>query len=177
MERPCSQELPAVQPSCLESGGPREPDLHCRARQPSSQPCPAQALCRASIAQCQLGTCHVTSLAVDIPGTGFRDHPLPPPRWAVKQGLQLFPQPPRSSLIPPGQKLQGAPLALHLPHLSPKTFCFCLSAPALHAVGGLILPSSIYWYCSLARSCLTLFDSMHCNIPGFPVLHYLPEFV
>ena len=106
MERPCSQELPAVQPSCLESGGPREPDLHCRARQPSSQPCPAQALCRASIAQCQLGTCHVTSLAVDIPGTGFRDHPLPPPHWAVKQGLQLFPQPPlfhlgKSFRVPP----------------------------------------------------------------------------
>lgn len=109
MERPCSQELPAVQPSYLESGGPREPDLLCRARHHSPQPCPAQALCRASIAQCRLGTCHVTSLAVDIPGTGSRDHPLPPPRWAVKQGLQLSPQTPRSSLIPPGQKLQGDP--------------------------------------------------------------------
>ena len=33
MARPCSQELPAVKLSCLEAGGPREPDLHCRAQQ------------------------------------------------------------------------------------------------------------------------------------------------
>ena len=30
--------------------------------------------------------------------------------------------------------------------------------------------------CSVAKSCLTLYDPMHCNTPGFPVLHYLPEF-
>ena len=25
--------------------------------------------------------------------------------------------------------------------------------------------------------CLTLCDPMNCSVPGFPVLHYLPEFV
>ena len=31
--------------------------------------------------------------------------------------------------------------------------------------------------CSLTESCLTLCDPVDCSIPGFPVLHYLPEFV
>ena len=30
--------------------------------------------------------------------------------------------------------------------------------------------------CSVAKSCLTLCDPMDCSMPGFPVLHYLPEF-
>ena len=30
--------------------------------------------------------------------------------------------------------------------------------------------------CSVAQSCLTLFDPMNCSTPGFPVLHYLLEF-
>ena len=30
--------------------------------------------------------------------------------------------------------------------------------------------------CSVAKSYLTLCDPMDCNMPGFPVLHYLPEF-
>ena len=29
---------------------------------------------------------------------------------------------------------------------------------------------------SVTRSCLTLCDSMDCSMPGFPVLHHLPEF-
>ena len=29
--------------------------------------------------------------------------------------------------------------------------------------------------CSVTQLCPTLFDSMDCSIPGFPVLHYLPE--
>ena len=29
--------------------------------------------------------------------------------------------------------------------------------------------------CSLAQSCLTLCDLMDCSMPGFPVLHHLPE--
>ena len=33
-----------------------------------------------------------------------------------------------------------------------------------------------YCYYSVAKSCLTLFDPMNCNTPGFPVLHYLSEF-
>ena len=31
--------------------------------------------------------------------------------------------------------------------------------------------------CSVTQSCPTLFDSMVCRVPGFPVLHCLPEFV
>ena len=31
-------------------------------------------------------------------------------------------------------------------------------------------------FSSVAQSCLTLWDPMDCSTPGFPVLHYLPEF-
>ena len=36
----------------------------------------------------------------------------------------------------------------------------------------------IYKYscCSVAQWCPTLCDPMDCSMPGFPVLHYLPEF-
>ena len=30
--------------------------------------------------------------------------------------------------------------------------------------------------CSVTKSCLTLCEPMDCSTPGFPVLHYLPEF-
>ena len=30
--------------------------------------------------------------------------------------------------------------------------------------------------CSVTKSCLALCDPMDCSIPGFPVLHHLPEF-
>ena len=30
--------------------------------------------------------------------------------------------------------------------------------------------------CSVAKSCLTLCNPTDCSTPGFPVLHYLPEF-
>ena len=30
--------------------------------------------------------------------------------------------------------------------------------------------------CSVAKSCPTLCDPMDCSTPGFPVLHYLPEY-
>ena len=33
------------------------------------------------------------------------------------------------------------------------------------------------YYCSVAKLCLILCDPMYCSMPGFPVLHYLPEFV
>ena len=32
------------------------------------------------------------------------------------------------------------------------------------------------YYCSTAKSCPALCDPMDCSTPGFPVLHYLPEF-
>ena len=30
-------------------------------------------------------------------------------------------------------------------------------------------------YCSVARSCPTLFNHVDCSTPGFPVLHHLPD--
>ena len=35
----------------------------------------------------------------------------------------------------------------------------------------------INFCCSVADSCLTLCDPLDSSMPGFPVLHYLPEFV
>ena len=35
---------------------------------------------------------------------------------------------------------------------------------------------SLYRYCSVTHSRLTLCDPMDCSLPGFPNLHYLPEF-
>ena len=32
------------------------------------------------------------------------------------------------------------------------------------------------YYCSVTQLCLTLCDPMDCSTPGFPALHYLPEF-
>ena len=34
---------------------------------------------------------------------------------------------------------------------------------------------SVQFISLVAQSCLTLCDSMDCSIPGFPVLHHLPE--
>ena len=31
--------------------------------------------------------------------------------------------------------------------------------------------------CSVTKSCPALCDPMDCSSPGFPILHYLPEFV
>ena len=31
-------------------------------------------------------------------------------------------------------------------------------------------------FCSVAKVYLTLYNGMDCSMPGFPVLHYLPEF-
>ena len=38
------------------------------------------------------------------------------------------------------------------------------------------LPRQCCCCCSLAKSCPTLCDPVDCSRPGFPVLHYLPEF-
>ena len=38
------------------------------------------------------------------------------------------------------------------------------------------LGNPFFLSCSVAKSCLTLCDSLDCSTPGFPVLHYLPEF-
>ena len=36
--------------------------------------------------------------------------------------------------------------------------------------------SQLLLLCSIAKSCLTLCDSIDCSTPGLPVLHHLPEF-
>ena len=36
---------------------------------------------------------------------------------------------------------------------------------------------SKYCCCSVAQSCPTLWDPMDCSMPGFHVLHHLPELV
>ena len=30
--------------------------------------------------------------------------------------------------------------------------------------------------CSVTKSCQTVYNTMDCSMPGFPVLHYLAEF-
>ena len=44
-------------------------------------------------------------------------------------------------------------------------------------VGQTELPSSIGCCCSVAQLCVTLCDPVDCSMPGFPVLHHLPELV
>ena len=39
-----------------------------------------------------------------------------------------------------------------------------------------VLPIFLFCCCSVTTSYLTLWDPMDCSTPGFPVLHYLPEF-
>ena len=34
----------------------------------------------------------------------------------------------------------------------------------------------LFWCCSATKSCPTLCDLMDYSMPGFPVLHHLPEF-
>ena len=58
-----------------------------------------------------------------------------------------------------------------------------LCPPALEGgfltTGPLGNPLYAFWVhfccCSITQSCLTLWDTMNCSIPGFPVLHYLLE--
>ena len=40
-----------------------------------------------------------------------------------------------------------------------------------------IIAKNSEWCCSGAQSCPILCDSMNCSTPGFPVLHYLQEFI
>ena len=34
----------------------------------------------------------------------------------------------------------------------------------------------LFCFCSVVKSCLSLCDPVVCSMPGFPVLHHLPEF-
>ena len=37
-------------------------------------------------------------------------------------------------------------------------------------------PCFVVVHCSISKSCSTICDPVNCSTPGFPVLHYLPEF-
>ena len=47
-------------------------------------------------------------------------------------------------------------------------------------IKGILIQESLLWssvqFSSVAQSCPTLCDPMHCSTPGFPVHHQLPEF-
>ena len=60
-----------------------------------------------------------------------------------------------------------------------KTLFACYMHTMLHTYFFLCLE---FWFwpwlcccCSIDKSCQTLCDPIHCSIPGFPILHYLPE--
>ena len=71
------------------------------------------------------------------------------------------------------------PLSLLLFHFSSSAFCKTSSdshfAFLHYSLFGLVLVIT-YCCCSVAQSCPTLCDPMHCSMPGFPILHNLPEF-
>ena len=47
---------------------------------------------------------------------------------------------------------------------------------ACQALLSMEFSSPEYWSGLLTQLCLTFFDLMDCSMPGFPVLHHLPEF-
>ena len=53
------------------------------------------------------------------------------------------------------------------------SFCHILQSSTLESPSWL---DHILSCCSVAKSCPTLCNPLNCSIPGFPVLHYLPEF-
>ena len=53
-------------------------------------------------------------------------------------------------------------------NLTHTIFHFCI-------LSGRLLPSPSSCFCSVSQSCLTLCDPAHCSLPGFSVLHCLPE--
>ena len=71
--------------------------------------------------------------------------------------------------------------ALPLSALRPPPNCLvCFLVKGTHGcdVRSTFIPRSIRWwcYCSVAKSSLTLCDSMDSSMPGLPVHHYLSEF-
>ena len=59
--------------------------------------------------------------------------------------------------------IQGGKSPRHFTTLTDLLFSFCISSPS-------------FCFCSVTQLCRTLCDPMDCSTPGFPVLHYLPEF-
>ena len=46
-------------------------------------------------------------------------------------------------------------------------FMFCINEFSIN------IQEEFVFSCSVAQLCLTLWDAMDCNMPGFPVLHHL----
>ena len=46
----------------------------------------------------------------------------------------------------------------------------------LNRMSYICLLGLLVYCCSVAKSCPTLCNPLDCSLPGFPVLHYLPEF-
>ena len=53
--------------------------------------------------------------------------------------------------------------------------CICM-VESFHSPPETITTLLISYRCSVAKSCLTLFNPIDYSTPGFPVLHYLLEF-
>ena len=71
--------------------------------------------------------------------------------------------------------LHGSSQALHWLFLLPRR---CQSPPDL-ILSCFSIPTSPSYdccCCSVSKSCPMLCNPMNCSMPGFPVLHYLPEF-
>ena len=51
-----------------------------------------------------------------------------------------------------------------------------LSVASFAIIFIIIIIITLCYCCSVAKLYLTLCDAMDCSTPGFPVLHYLPEF-
>ena len=51
-----------------------------------------------------------------------------------------------------------------------------MNRPEDHQAHSLAGDAQVSCCCSVAKSFLTLCDLMDCSTPGYPVLHYLPEF-
>ena len=70
------------------------------------------------------------------------------------------------------------PLKLPRPHGAPLTACgrFLSTSHSLSSCLPLFaFGAFITCCCSVAQSCPTLCDPMDCSMPGFPVLHHLPD--
>ena len=69
---------------------------------------------------------------------------------------------------------RGLPREMRFCHL-PEMNTTCTQLP-LFEVSLVRLELIMFCCCSVAQSCPTLCDPMDCSMPGFPVVHYLPEF-
>ena len=91
-------------------------------------------------------------------------------KWAPLWKSLHF-QPEESSLLVFHQSLKKF---LCSPHKSQESLRPCFLLHKMFILESLLLQNLCH--CSVTKSCLTLCDPIDCSMPGFPVLHYLPEF-